>query len=281
MEFENIQDDFESGLFYQKDILVKYNITIKRLKTFVKKGFLKKETWKLKKYEVKNETKKLISEGRSKWLKKNPDNHPWKYKNKSKPCEEFKKFLTSKKILFLEEVLISKERLYSVDILIPEYSTVVEINGNQHYNSNGELKQYYKERNDFIKSKRWTIYEVHYSIVYNLDLCELILDNIMKNIQINIPFYIKKKKDKKYKNRKEYWENRKEIKKKKYEEKLKLLKSSNIEFDKFGWVKLASEILEVKNPGKLLREIDPEFYEKCYKREIPQKLSGEQRAVNT
>lgn len=265
MEFKNIQEDFESGVFYQKDILLKYNITIKNLRTFVKKGLLNKEKWKLKKYEVKNETKKLISEGRTKWLRENPDSHPWKQKNKSKPCETFKEFLISKDIFFEEEVLISKERLYSVDILIPEYSTVIEINGNQHYNSNGELKEYYKQRNDFIKSKGWIVHEIHYSVVYKLDLCEIILENIKKNIQI--PFYIKKKKEKKkYKNREEYWKKRKEIKNEKYEQKLKLLKESNIEFNKTGWVKLASEILEVKNPGKLLREIDPEFYKKCYKR---------------
>lgn len=266
MEFKNIQEDFESGLFYQKDILSKYNITIKKLRTFVKKGFLNKEKWKLKKYEVKNETKKLISEGRSKWLRENPDNHPWKYKSKSKPCEEFKKFLTSKKILFVEEVLISKERLYSVDILIPEHSTVIEINGNQHYDSQGELKGYYKERNEFIKSKGWIVFEVHYSVVYKSDLCEMILENIRKNIQIDIPFYIRKKKQTKYKNREDYWKKRKEIKNKKYKEKLKLLKESDIEFDKIGWVKLASSILGVKNPTKLLKEIDPEFYKKCYKR---------------
>lgn len=266
LDFENIQKDFESGLFYQKDILIKYSISIKKLRTFVKKGLLNKENWKLKKYEVKRETKKLISEGRKKWLKENTSKHPWRNGNKSKPCEEFKKFLKSRNIFFLEEVMISKERFYSVDILIPEFTSVVEINGNQHYKSNGELKDYYSERNSFIKNKGWSIYEVHYSIVYNLEMCDSILENIKNNNKIDIPFYIKNKKEKKYKNREEYWNKRKINKLNSYSERLNELKNSSIDFKKIGWVKLASEILKVKNVNKLLKEIDPEFYKNCYKR---------------
>lgn len=264
----NIQEDLESGLFYQKDILIKYNISIKKLDNFVKKGFLDKKKWKLKKYKVSDETKKLISNIRRKWLIENPNRHPWRIKSKSKPCEEFKKFLLNRGIKFLEEVLVSKDRFYSVDILIPEYSTVVEINGNQHYNSFGELKDYYKSRNSFIKSKGWNVYEIHYSLVYNIGFCEIILDKIKNNENVNLTFYIKEKKEKKFKNRKEYWENRKDVKVNKYSKKLEDLKNSNVNFSKIGWVKLASEILEVKNVGKLLKEIDPSFYEGCYKRNI-------------
>ena len=53
-----------------------------------------------------------------------------------------------------------------------------------------------------------------------------------------------------------------------YNERLKELKNSSIDFKKIGWVKLASEILKVKNVNKLLKEIDPEFYKNCYKRKL-------------
>jgi len=266
MLYLNIQKDFESGLFYQKDILVKYNISIKRLRTLIKKGLLDKKKFKLKKYEASIETKEKISTLRKNWLKSNPDKHPWRNKSKSIPCEKFKEFLNSKKIFFIEEVLISKERFYSVDILIPQYNSVVEINGNQHYEATGLLKKYYNDRNFFIKSKGWNVYEIHYSLVYNLEYCESILNSILNNKNLELPFFIKSQKKSKYKNREDYWNNRKKNKLKKYEEKIKILKNSNIDFYKFGWVKLASKILEVKNPGKLLSEIDPEFYKNCYKR---------------
>lgn len=266
VDFVKIQTDFESGLFYQKDILVKYNISIKRLRTFVKRGLLNKEKWKLKKYEVKKETKKLISEGRKKWLSENSSKHPWLLKSKSKPCEVFKDFLRENKVDFFEEVMISKDRFYSVDILLPDFGSIIEINGNQHYNEFGDLKPYYKDRNEYIERIGWKVYEIHYSIVYKIDLCLIILENIRLNNKIDIPFYIKRKKEKKFKDRQDYWDNRRKKKREKYFDKLKDLKNSNIDFKKFGWVKEASIILGVKNPGKLLKEIDPDFYKDCYVR---------------
>lgn len=266
VDFVKMQTDFESGLFYQKDILIKYDISIKKLRTFLKKGFLNKEKWKLKKYEVKKETKKLISEGRKKWLAENPSKHPWLVRSKSKPCEFFKDFLRENKVYFLEEVMISKDRFYSVDILLPDFGSIIEINGNQHYDEFGNLKSYYRDRNKFIEDIGWKVYEIHYSIVYKRDLCEKIIENIKLNNKIDIPFYIKKKKERKFKDRDEYWNSRRKKKKEKYIDKLNELKSSNIDFKKFGWVKEASVILGVKNPGRLLKEIDPDFYKECYVR---------------
>ena len=50
-----------------------------------------------------DEERNRISIGRSKFLKENPDKHPWKNNNKFKsvPCERFKKMLLEKNILFL------------------------------------------------------------------------------------------------------------------------------------------------------------------------------------
>jgi very-short-patch-repair endonuclease len=39
----------------------------------------------------------------------------------------------------------------------------LEINGQQHYNSDGTLKDYYQNRHDLIESKGWQIIEIHYS----------------------------------------------------------------------------------------------------------------------
>ena len=270
LDLYKLQEDLESGLFFQKEVLEKYNISIKRLRTFVNKNLLKKEKWNLKKYKADENTKLKISEARKSWLANNPDKHPWKNKQKSIPCEKFKSFLLEKNIFFIEEALISKERFYSVDILIPDFNSIIEINGNQHYNSKGELKKYYEDRNLFIRELGWNVYEIHYSLVYDKKNCEYILERIKENKKNELDFYIKQKKNKKHKNREEYWKFRKENKKKNYEEKLEKLKRSNIKFDKFGWVNLASKILEDSPQcvGKLLINIDPEFYKNCYKRNI-------------
>ncbi len=269
LDLYRIQEDLESGLFFKKEVLQNHNISSKKLETLARKKLLKRENWNLKKYKVSEKTKSKISKSRKIWMLNNPEKHPWKNKKKSIPCEIFKSFLLEKNIFFIEEALISKERFYSVDILIPDYNSIVEINGNQHYNSSGELGEYYQDRNLFIKSLGWNVYEIHYSLVYDVKNCEFILDRIKKNEKVDLPFYIKKKKKQKiYENRDTYWQSRKEDKKKRYESKLTILKNSEIEFNKLGWVNSASEILEVSPQcvGRLLKEIDPAFYEKCFQR---------------
>ena len=118
------------------------------------------------------ESRKKISEARKKWLAENPDKHPWKSnaKFKSKPCEKVKEFLKSFNINFIEEFDPSIEgRSFSIDIAIPDKKIALEINGNQHYERTGELKFYYKERNDLLENNGWTVYQIHYAACFDLD----------------------------------------------------------------------------------------------------------------
>jgi hypothetical protein len=118
------------------------------------------------------ETKRLMSEKRIKWLKDNPDKHPWRNKDKckSEPCERFKDFLKSKDISFIEEYQPEIDsRFFSVDIAIPDKMIAIEINGNQHYERNGLLKPYYQERHELLENHGWDVYEIHYSACFNLD----------------------------------------------------------------------------------------------------------------
>lgn len=127
-----------------------------------------------------NETKEKISQARNKFLLENPDKHPWKnWNQKSLPCEMFKDYLKELNIDFEEEVSISTERHFSVDILIKNTNLIIEINGNQHYNNDGSLKKYYQDRHDFIKNLGYNIIELHYSIAFNKSIA---LDIINKNI---------------------------------------------------------------------------------------------------
>lgn len=134
--------------------------------------------------------KKKISENRKKWLKENPDKHPWKShdKFKSKPCENAKKFLNLLGISFIEEFNPQiKGRNFSIDIALPEKRIAIEINGNQHYEKNGELKSYYKERQKLLETNGWIVYQIHYSSCFKLEKWKDFV-NELKNNPIKVEF---------------------------------------------------------------------------------------------
>jgi very-short-patch-repair endonuclease len=149
----------------------------------VKLGYLKKI---MHKKIMSNDEKKRISVGRIKYLKENPDKHPWKRNSKFKsvPCELFKTKLIENNIRFIEEFQPSNERFYSIDIAFPNKKIGIEINGNQHYENDGRLKEYYIKRNDFLNSIGWKLYDIHYSIIYNDELLKSIISEI-KNFSLN------------------------------------------------------------------------------------------------
>lgn len=116
------------------------------------------------------ETKERLSELQKAYLKNNPDNHPWRKntKFKSEPCERLKQKLKEQNLDFNEEFNdISWEHNYSIDVAFPSSKIGIEVNGNQHYNNDGTLTDYYQKREDYLKSLGWTIYQVHYSLVYS------------------------------------------------------------------------------------------------------------------
>lgn len=133
------------------------------------------------------ETRALISEKRKAFLKANPEKHPWKYHkyNKSKPCEIFKQKLREANIPFEEENSnLVANRFFSADIILKQYNLIIEINGNQHYNSDGEtLTPYFLERKIQFEKLGWKILDVKYFLVFNANkLNELI--NQLKNMPV-------------------------------------------------------------------------------------------------
>lgn len=114
-----------------------------------------------------SKTKQAMSIKRSTWLMKNPEKHPWKKKTKfiSIPCENFKKYLDSIGLKYVAEYDTYKEtnRNFSIDIAFPNIKVGIEINGNQHYNRDGTLKQYYQKRHDIIEAAGWKLLEIHYT----------------------------------------------------------------------------------------------------------------------
>ncbi len=78
------------------------------------------------------------------------------------PCEKFKSLLKSENIIFEEEFKPMEKRHFSIDIAFPSKRIGIEINGNQHYSSEGILAPYYQERHDLIEKCGWKLYEIHY-----------------------------------------------------------------------------------------------------------------------
>lgn len=150
-----------------------------------------------------DETKIKLSEIRKKWLKENPEKHVWKRndKFKSNPCEHLKEIFKQNDITFVEEYTPEIEietnfKNYSIDISFPDKKVAIEVNGNQHYNSDGTLKEYYKNRHEYFIDNGWTVYEIHYSKVYNDNFINKLISGLKDEFDIgniDYSFFIKKK----------------------------------------------------------------------------------------
>jgi len=218
------------------------------------------------------ETKKRMSDIKKKWINENLDKHTWNInKNKSKPCEIVKNKLNELNIKYIEEYKpMFNKRYFQIDIAFPDKKIGIEINGNQHYNSDGTLKKYYQERHDIIENNGWKLYEFHFSLVYNNFIFNKI-DNILnhENIKENFDY--------------DFWINKKLIKEKLKTEKKKekesiinvkkqIIIDSNIDFSKYGWVKKVSDITNIRyqKVNKWMKKNMIEFYnDKCFIRNTP------------
>lgn len=132
------------------------------------------------------EMKKHLSIKRKKYLKENPDKHPWRNGNikfKSKPSEKIKEWLDSKNIQYISEYTEHGvfNRNFSIDIAMPDKMIALEVNGNQHYNRDGTLKDYYLEREKLLESTGWKVYQLHYSMCFKIDKLETLLLNLIES----------------------------------------------------------------------------------------------------
>lgn len=186
-DWPDIQSFYDNNHSW-RDVRIEYNISqhtiIKALKLNLLKSRPDKETHKLK-YKINKhtpETKAKLSIARKLYLSKNSDKPAWKAVNKniSIPCEKLKQKLIELKINFTEEFqpLLHLKRFFSIDIAFPEHKIGIEINGGQHYDTNGSLKPYYQDRHDLICSNGWKLYEIPYHKAFNLNLIlQILIDN--------------------------------------------------------------------------------------------------------
>ena len=209
------------------------------------------------------ETKRILSEKRKLWLSTHINEHPWKSNTKyiSAPCEKLKEFLRTKNINFIEEYNPKiKDHFYSLDIASPDINVAIEVNGEQHYNRDGTLKNYYLNRHNVLEQNGWKIFELHYSKCFNLDISTL--DDILKldiydknyvNKYFSYKEEIKLKKQEKLENKQKQKQKRLKEKELLYNQRRKifldLLNNSNINFKKYGWVN--KSLLYLKEQGNL------------------------------
>ena len=150
------------------------------------KGCIKRQEVSKQNREI---AKEKISVARKKWLAENPEKHPWKFmdKYKSKPCETLKKVLRDFGFSF-EQEFTDKEwgRHFSLDIAFLDKKIGIEVNGNQHYNRDGSLTDYYQERHDLIEGTGWLLLEVPYMWCYKPEKIELLKMAIDKREQIDL-----------------------------------------------------------------------------------------------
>lgn len=137
--------------------------------------------------KLSEEHRKKLSEAIIRWLKENPDKHPWKRKSKFKsvPCEKLKEELR-KEFEFVEEYTDDRwSHNYSIDIAFLNKKIAVEVNGTQHYDRQGNLRPYYRERHDYLENQGWKIYEILYTWCFVEDKVNEIKDAIRLGTEIN------------------------------------------------------------------------------------------------
>jgi hypothetical protein len=220
------------------------------------------------------ETKAILSIKRKNFLKQNPEAHSWKNSDKhnSVPCENVKKFLLDNNYNFIEEFTPLKERFFSIDIAFPDQKIGLEINGNQHYNSDGTLKPYYQERHDLIESAGWRLIEIHYSQCFKNDF---LIDIITNNKDVDYSNYFDERERRK-REKQDIFDIKTKLKQEqinvineKIEEIKNNLLNSSINFQKWGWVYSASLIIGClpQKVNKWMIRNMKEFYElECFKR---------------
>jgi very-short-patch-repair endonuclease len=127
------------------------------------------------------EAKDKISKARKLYIKLNPDTFFWRNadKFKSVPCEKIKEWLITKGVKFVEEYPVPETgRFFKLDIAIVDKKIAIEVNGSQHYNTDGSLKSYYQQRHELIEKSGWKIFEIHYSMAFKLKQLEFLITDI-------------------------------------------------------------------------------------------------------
>lgn len=213
------------------------------------------------------EHKQKIREGLVRWKEQNSEKYLNYSKQKSICCENFKDYLRHNNIDFVEEYSPYTERLYSLDIAFPDEKIGIEINGSQHYDSDGNLNQYTLEKQKFFEDRGWKIIQIYYRWCYGVlnknEKITSILDLPIHNKQYVKEIYKRKTKTQIIKeqsiiNKQNNIEKQKQII-------YNMLYNSNIDFTKSGWSTKCYNYLKERNElfskhiFQVIKKYFPEF----------------------
>jgi very-short-patch-repair endonuclease len=222
--------------------------------------------------------RKSMSEKRKKFLADNPDSHPWRRPDNkiSIPCENVKKYLSDRGIDFIPEYQPLDDRFFSIDIAFPHIKVGIEINGMQHYNSDGSLKPYYQERHDLISLAGWKLIEVFYTECFSDEKISKFLDFEIPKDEEGVLQYIRDKiaASKNKPITRERGVTRKMAGDAEWINKKDEIFKYGIDFNKFGWCAKVSKILGIsqQHASRWMQRHHPEFYENhCFRRRPPRK----------
>lgn len=202
-------------------------------------------------YTMTSDVREKISKSRKKYLKENPDKHPWRRKDKfiSVPCEKLKESLKNAGFCFEEEWIAITSNSYSIDIAFPDIKLGIEVNGSQHYNRAGSLRPYYQSRHDKIEAEGWSLIEIHYTNCFKQKEVDRLI-TALKNSNAHeikftnaISFSAKKELAEKLQE-----ENKVKVFEKKQRlgaERIEILKT--IDLTKYGWVQKVSNSMGVSH----------------------------------
>lgn len=120
-------------------------------------------------------------------------------KVESGPEIEFKRIVSALKIGKVVQFYIPPEndRRFELDFALVDSKIDFEINGSFHYDKDGKLKPYYKERQEYLENKGWTVINIHYKTVYNqekvINIVTSSLNGIISDDTVILKYEKKKK----------------------------------------------------------------------------------------
>jgi len=228
----------------------------------------------LTKLKLSNTQKKLVIEGKHNGWSINKD-----INRRSYPEKWFIKNVLEKHNLYNKYTI--KEKLpfhkYFLDFAIIDLKIDIEIDGQQHFR-NTKTIEYDRERDEFLLNHDWNVYRIAWLELKNNpnDLINNFLEWINENhtfrkYDINEVMNLLNPRCLIYGSRKKYFENVIEKSYEKYKPIMEIIKNSNIDFSKYGWVKEVSSLTEIREQkvGKWMKRYLKDFYEeKCFKRKL-------------
>lgn len=230
------------------------------------------------------ETKKRLSEKRIKYIKENKSTYNWSFYGKETiPEKIFRETISKfniKENIYQYYKPNNCSKNYEIDFAIPELNIGFEINGNQHYDKDGNFTQYHLNRKIELEKLGWKIIDIHYSLCFNTEAIErIIISSLIGDIyfieNLNKQVINFKNERKKEKERIKSEVNERKINKQiKIEEMKKVIINSGIDFSKFGWVEETSKILQItpqKVTGWMRKNMHDFWEENCYKRKSKNK----------